>query len=521
MEGRNTLESATPPNDAMSEGSTIGGRTIAAGRWHLASAAVQGVLQLGTGVVLARLLPPSDFGQVALATVIIGFATVIGDLGLGPAVIQRRALTERHLRVAFTVSILWGSALAILLLATAPFWAHLLLNPPLTAVLRAQALLFLFAGLGSTALALLRRSLRLRDLFVIETTSYLVGYAIVAIGMAFAGFGMWSLVGGALLQRFLASALALSRVRHSVRPLLARDELRVLLGFGVSASLNTLAATVARNADNLVVGRWLGPAVLGLYSRAFNLMSLPLGILDSLMWSVLFPALAHVRDEPTRFRKAYILSVQLTSLVAVPGMVVLLVAAPQLIIGLYGERWAGAVVPLQVLCCVGPLRSGYNVACTVAHASGRLYAELARQLGYAVLVIVGSLAGLAYGVTGVALGVAGAIACMYVAMAHLSVRASGCGWGGFLKAQVPGWVLGIIIGGCGLAVRVTLEGRGAPTLWVLAGTLLSCAAALPIGVYLLPAEARPTDLFARLEHSVQLLPRGIRDRVLWLLRVPT
>jgi O-antigen/teichoic acid export membrane protein len=503
------------------EGLDLGPRAMAAGQWRLASSALQVVLQLGVGVVLARLLPPADFGQIALATVVIGFASVVGDLGLGSSVIQRELLTPRLMRAAFTISVMWGSALAAVLLATAPLWARALSSPPLAAVLRAEALLFVFAGLGSTALAVLRRSLRFRQLFILETSSYVVGYALVATGMAFAGFGIWSLVCGALVQRLVASVLALGWVRHPMWPLLARNESRALMGFGIGASLTQLVNYVARNGDNAIVGRWLGTTMLGLYSRAFNLMALPLGYLDNVMWSVLYPVLAQLRSDRARFKRAYILSLQLTSVVAGPSMAALFVTAPHLITTLYGERWAGAVAPLQVLCCIGPLRSVYNVAGTVAHASGRVYAELARQIGYALLVLVGSLAGLRFGVTGVAWGVAVAVACMYLAMGHLSVRASDCDWRCFVRAQVPGWILGITVAACGLAVRVALEDRGVPRLWILIGTLLGCAIGLPVGLLLLPAGARPAELFARLGHSARLLPRILRDRVLWALRVPS
>lgn len=502
-------------------GAGLGRRVITAAHWRFASSAIQGVLQLGVGVLLARRLPPADFGVMALAAVVIGFSTLAADLGLGPALIQRHPMTARHTRVAFTVSLLAGGMLSLTIFASAGLLARALDAPTLRSVLRVEAWLFVIAAFGSTALSLLRRSLQFRRLFVIESGSYVVGYALVAVGMAYAGFGVWSLVWGALVQRFLTSGLAVLWGRHPLKPLVARTELRDLLGFGLGASLNQLVHYIARNGDNVVAGRGLGTAALGLYARAFNLMAVPLSYVDNVMWSVLFPALAQIHRDPRRFRQAYLLSVQVTCLVTVPLVAALAVAARPLILTLYGERWAGTVIPLQILCFAGPFRGIYNVAGAVSHAAGRVYAEMVRQVGFAVLVVAASIAGLRYGISGVAAGDAVAMVVMSFWMGQLSIRISGCSRREFLAVQIPGWLLGLGVGFCGFAVRSGLEAWGLPTPWVLAGVTLTCAALMPIGLYLLPAHARPAELFARLGQAAGGLPPFLRNGVLSVLRVPS
>jgi PST family polysaccharide transporter len=278
---------------------------------------------------------------------------------------------------------------------------------------------------------------------------------------------------------------------------------------------------VARNGDNVVAGRGLGVAALGLYARAFNLMGVPLGYVDNVVWSVLFPALSQIHRDPSRFRQAYLLSVQITCLVTVPLVAALAVAAGPLVVTLYGERWAGTVIPLQILCCAGPFRAVYNVAGVVNHAAGKVYAELVRQIGFAVLVLAGSFAGLRYGISGVATGVTVATMVMYLWMGQLSIRISGCSWKEFLAAQVPGWLLGLGVGVCGFAARSGLEAWGLPTHWVLAAVTLICAALMPIGLYLLPVHARPVELFARLGQAAGGLPPFLRNGVLSVLRVPS
>lgn len=500
---------------------SLGNRTMGAAKWRLASSAVQGGLQFGVTILLARLLPPEDFGLVALAFVVVGFATMFADVGLGPAVVQRQPLTERHVRTAFTVSLLMGAALTALLLLAAPLARHLLRDPGVVPVLRWEAWLFVFAGLGTTARALLQRALDFRRLFFVDLVSYGVGYALVSLVLALLGWGVWSLVAGALMQSLLGGLLPLLWVRHPARPLLARREIHDLMGFGVGATLNRIVAFVSLNGDNFVVGRWLGTHLLGLYSRAFQLSALPLGYVSSLTWSVLFAAYSEIRHDRARMSRAYLQAIQLTTLMGAPIMAGMVVAAPHLIVGLYGEAWRGAVVPLQILCAVAVFRTIYHASGALTHAMGKLYAELRRQLGYAALVLAGALLGTRFGLLGVSVGIAVAILYMYLAMAHLVVRSLECRWRDFFAAQLPGLALATVVAAAAWAARVVLERQLQSSVLILLGIVATCAAVLPLGIYLLPPRIRPVELFRRLESVVERLPGVIRLPVRRILRVPT
>ena len=514
--GNVPVNGSTPDNITSR---TLTQRTVTAGQWRLASSVVQGALQFGVGVLLARLLRPEDFGVMALAYVVVGFASIVSDLGLGPALVQRQPLTSRHVRVVATTSVLLGIGIAGLLFLIAPLAAPLLRHSSVPAVLRALALSFVVGGVGATARALLQRALDFRRLFLIDSVSYIVGYALVAVTMALMGFGVWSLVAGALMQSFLASALAVAMVRHSVLPLLSGVELRQLFGFGIGASLNRLAYFVARNGDNLIIGRWLGTQALGLYARAYTLMALPLSYVENILWHVLFPALAEIRDDTERLGKAYLMAVQLAALVAGPVMSGIVIAAPHLILGVYGKDWAGAILPLQILCAVGLLRAVFPVAGAVTHATGRVYAELVRQALYATLVLAGAVVGASYGLFGATVGVSGAVVFVYLLTSRLTLKIVGRSWREFLFAQVPGVLVGLLVGGVSLALRIGLEWHQVPSIWIFVAIAVTGAATVPLGIYLLPTWARPADLFnlfatltnrlpVRLQRPVDLVLRG-------------
>lgn len=499
--------------------STLAERTVRAGQWRMASWGVKTTLQLGVGVLLARLLAPAEFGLAGLAMVVIAFAQMVSELGLGLAVVQRRPLTERHLRTAFTASVLLGLAVAAVLCLLAGPAARLLRTPELPPLLRAMTLMFVFGAIGATARATLQRALDFRRLFAIDVASYGLGYATVAVPLALGGYGAWSLVWGSVVQAGLGAVLALRFGAHPLRPLLARTELRELCGYGVAATLNQLVNGTARNADTLLVGRLLGPAALGVYSRAFSLMTLPLYAVGDVMWHVLLPAMAEVRDDRARLGRAWLAAVQASVLAAAPMMAGLAVAAPQVAAGVYGPAWAGMAAPLRVLALAGVFRAVYHVSGALTHATGQVVAELGRQSAFAALVVAGTLAGARWGVTGVAAGVGIAIVFMYLAMARLSLRITGLRWRDFFAAQVPGAALGALVGAAAWTAAALLGPRGAGPLAIFGAQTLAGVAALAAGVALLPGSMRPAVLFGRLEGTVRRLPALLRLPLLRILRL--
>ncbi len=497
---------------------TLADRTMTAAQWRFSGSILQAGLRFAIGILLARLLTPDDFGLVAFALVIVGAAGLLTDLGFGPALVQRRSMTERHIRVCFTASSLLGLTTAAALFTMAPLCGSVLHNAALPPVVRLLAITFVFTGAGATAHSLLRRTLDFRRLFFIGLLSYTVGYACIGVGTALLGFGVWSLVYAAVAETFLSNALAVAVVRHPVRPLMARHEVGQLLHFGVGANLNMIANYTAGNGDKFVVGQALGAAALGLYARAFNLMKLPMEYFDGVMWAVLFPAFSEIGQDSARLGRAYLMGVQATAVVAGPMMAGMIVAAPHIIAGLYGPRWLGASAPFQLLCLVGFFRAFDNVGGALTHASGRVYREVIRQSVYALLVIGGSLAGTVYGVNGVAIGVAIAILYMYVAMAQLSLAIIGREWRAFFRAQVPGVILGVAVATVAVTVRAVLEPVGVASAFILLALVSTSLATTAITTYLLPTHLRPIVLFEMLGGRLAGVPAPVRVVIVTVLR---
>jgi O-antigen/teichoic acid export membrane protein len=430
----------------------------------------------------------------------------VGDLGLSAAMVQRAQLTERHIRTAFTFSLLIGAGVTVLIASAAPAAGALMRSTDVVPVVRILSVTFCIRAISVVADALLQRRLDFRRQFYIDSVSYLVGYGAVGVSLALAKWGVWSLVWGSLIQASLASVWRVCAVRPPMRPLLGEHELKDLLPFGVGATANAIVNSLARNGDNFVVGRWNGPASLGLYSRAYALMNLPHAYGISAMSGVLFPALAQVQREPARVRRGYLLSTQLTALLVAPVMGAMAVAAPHLVPGVYGSHWTGAVVPLQILCVAGYFRALYHLGGIVAHSLGRVYSELWRQVIYAVLVIGGAAIGARYGLVGVAVAVSLAIIYMFVAMGGLALRLTQVSWSTYLRAQFFGLASGLATCVVALAVRLTLEGFAASSMTIAAAVLVTSA--IPCGLSILWKLSEPE--FESLRRG---LPPAWRSRI--------
>jgi PST family polysaccharide transporter len=437
-------------------------RAVAGLGWRGLTVGVKVFLQFGVSVVLARLLPPEDFGLVGLAMIVIGLGEMFADLGVGPALIQRKKITQRHLRVGFTVSLLVSCLLTVLVWGTADPIAHLFGDERLLPVLEVLSLIFFFNGAGVTARSLLRRQLDFRHVMWVDVSSYLFGYAAVGIALALWGYGVWSLVWASLAQSLLSTIIAYVLTMHTIRPLLSRNEIMELGNFGFGVSLQRLVNYFALQGDYIITGRVLGAEALGLYTRAYNLMKMPLDHFVRIIADVMFPAASQIQDQGSRIRGVYVRTISVISFVTLPVMTGVLILAPQFIVGVFGEKWEAAVLPLQILSLSGFGRAVYHGASIFVKARGRIYALVVCQVMYALFVLVGAYVGaLWWGINGVAVAVALAIFSMFGMTLSLANRFTDTRFGAILQAIAPSIVMAIPVGAGALVVQeigVTLGG---------------------------------------------------------------
>jgi O-antigen/teichoic acid export membrane protein len=432
-----------PPGKTVNE--SLAQSAFHALAWRYSGAIFQAGLQFAVGITLARLLTPEAFGIVGMALIAIGFAKLVGDLGFGAAIIQYPDLTTRHVRAAFTGSILFGTLLFLVLWFLAPAVSRLFKQGALTPMLRVIGLSLIVSGMGVVSVALLRRELQFRLLTVIEIISYAVGFGVVGVSMAVLGYGAWSLIAANIVQPLCLLALAVPLGKQSIWPSLGVREYRDLCRVASGEMLNNVVNFTAENLHFFVTGKWLGAAALGLFNRSFYLMHLPVQHFSIALWSVTFPLYAKIQGDIPRLGRAFLHTVSLTALVTIPVFFAMAVAPETVIGGLFGEQWKPAAATFQILCMGGPFLAMLRVFGAVSHARGYIFSECGRQVIYLAFVVVALWLLFPFGLEGMAVAVTLAVIARYVLLAHLSIGLAGVTWRQFFAAQVSGIVLGIAV----------------------------------------------------------------------------
>ncbi|MEX2380774.1 MAG: lipopolysaccharide biosynthesis protein [Opitutales bacterium] len=476
-------------------------------------AGIQGVLQVLVLVVLGRLLTPADFGLVGVALVVVGFSHIFCQLGVGPAVVQKAEIDGGLLRVAFTLSVFLGVGFALLIFFLAPAIAAFFSQADpgmqaLSPILQVIALIFPIKGIGIVAEALLQRALRFRLLASIEVISYAVGYGGVGVISAAAGMGAWALVFAHLTQSILKVGITLCFQRHPAWPSLEYNSVKKLSYFGSGFTFARIANYFANQGDNVVVGRWLGADALGYYGRAYQLMAMPAVLIGQVLDKVLFPLMAKVQKQKGQLANAYLKSVSLTSLLVLPTSVALFILAPEVIELLLGSQWLAAVAPFQILAIGMLFRTNDRLNASLARATGAVYSRASLQAIYAGLVIAGAVIGQNWGISGVAMGVLGALVINYAAGTRLSLGLTSVTWGRIFLVHCPAICLTLLSASQIGAIAAGLRYLDVPHAVVILGSTLlpglTCAAAIVLFPWLF--------LGKQGMEMAQLLMRRLPDR---------
>ena len=454
---------------------SLGQRTLGGMLWMSVGVVGQVVVQVIVLAILARHVSPAEFGVAAAALVVLALSVIFADAGLGPALVQRKNLRTDHIRVAFTVSVVLGLTVWLLLIAGSTAIAGLFEMPRLGPVLRVIGAVFFLRSL-TVSDHLLQRKLDFRRLTAVELAALVLGYGVVSIVLAGSGAGVWAIVWGYVAQAGLRTTLLWFVSPHPFMPSLARQPFNELLRFGAALAVAQLAAVVATQGDNFIVGRWLGAYALGLYGRAYQLMTMPALLFGRVANQVLFPAMASVQDDKVRLRKAYTVGVAVIAVLTLPLSVLLAVSGREVVLVLLGSEWLPLMSAFNVLVFCMLFRTSHKVSDCLALATGAVYRRATRQWIYAVLVVLGALIGQRWGLLGVAIGIGVALALNFLLMAQLSLALIEMSWRRFVGAHVPAVFLSVLVAAIAWPVATVLRETGAPAAVVLIGTL--CAAGL-------------------------------------------
>jgi PST family polysaccharide transporter len=360
-----------------------------------------GAMSLATIPILSRLLHPSDFGLVAMVTVVTGFAAMFVDAGLSMATIQQDKITRQQVTNLFWFAVALGSGIALIVASLSPAIAWFYGEPRLIPITLASAVSFVLSGLTIQHRALLRRALQFRALTTTQVIANAAGH-IVAVYWAWQYQSYWALV----LRPIVAAGLQAigSWWACPWRPSWPRREtgVRKLAYFGFNLTAVNMITYFTRNADNMLIGWYWGASPLGFYDRAYRLLMLPINQINFPIASVAVPALSRLQNEPAKYLRAY--ESLVGKLIYASGTLIgFMIVTPDWIIEvLLGRQWLESVSIFQWLAVV-------SVRQMFAITTVWLFISQGRSREYLYWGIIGTaitvgsfVVGLPYGPLGVA-----------------------------------------------------------------------------------------------------------------------
>ena len=376
-------------------------RTVRGGAVTMTAQGLRFALNLGSTALLARLLTPDDFGLVAMVAAITGFLATFRDMGLSIATVQRAEISHGQVSALFWLNVIISLIVTVVTAALAVPIAWFYGREQLVWITAAISLTAVITGLGSEHQALLTRQMRFTALAVIDIASIAVGIIVAAV-MAWRGWGYWALVG---MQ--IASAIghtAGNWIGCSWRPGLWRRGTSVgeLFRFGGHLSGFNALNYIVRNLDNVLVGKFWGETQLGFYSRAYQLLLLPLSQINGPISNVAVPALSRLQNDPDRYREYHRKMVMLVCALSMPVVAFLFVSADLAIRLLLGEKWIQAVLIFQLLAPAAFIGT-FNVATGWVFVSlGQTDRQFRMGLVVAILTVIAFFCGIPWGAKGVA-----------------------------------------------------------------------------------------------------------------------
>jgi PST family polysaccharide transporter len=370
--------------------------------WRAATNWGSQILSWASLLIVARLLAPKDFGIAAMAVILWPYLRYLGEFGIPQTLVTLRDLSEDQLAQLNTIAFMLGvGCFAISCFLAGPM-AAFFRTPALAPVVIVTCIGLIPLGFRAVPEGLLNKEMRFGLLSWFEAVRSIVAAA-ATLAMAYFGWGYWALVGGNLLATFVRSAMivvvrphrfAVPRISSLQRP----------LEFGRQVLVSVVAWSSYERLDNATAGRVLGRGALGLYAMAWNLATIPLEKITSLVTTILPSYLAAVQKEPAALRRYLHTLTEAIALTTFPAAIGLALVARELVALALGQKWEGAVVPLQVLSVYVAFRSVVALLYTVLTAVGKTRFVMWNELSALVILPSAFYIGSHWGIGGIAWG---------------------------------------------------------------------------------------------------------------------
>ena len=390
---------------AFADDGSVTTRVLRSGLWVGMGETFMTVLAVMKSVILARLLAPEMFGLMGLCAIVIGAMETFTRPGIGQALIQRQSSFEEARDTAFTLLVVRGFLLAVVLIVLAPYAARYYAAEELGLMLQFLSIVFVVGGLANINTIARQKELNFRHLTYVNQCSALLG-TIITIVAAYVLRSVWALVIGQISTTTIHTLLSYYFIPGKPRLRLNKKIAFELIAYGKFITASSVVLFTATHIDTVVIGKVLGTETLGYYVLAFTFANLVTSNISKLASGIMMPAYSKLQGDIPKLRSAYLRTLNLVSLLTFPATAGVLVTASFIVNTVYGPKWAPAVAPLQILVVFGLFRSLAAISGYLFEGIGKPQISLYSAAGR--LVLLGALilpASATFGLTGAAVAV--------------------------------------------------------------------------------------------------------------------
>ena len=318
-------------------------------RWQIGSISFSAISNIGFLMVMGRLIEPESFGKFALVSVILGMTQIFAEFGFGPALIQKKELSQEHINFTFFTSVGIGFFLFILILMLAPVISDQFDGKIETSLIQFLSLNLIVSTLGITSRSLLIRDLEFDKIFWVSTISYLIGNMVIGITLAWKGFETWALLIGLIATNLLMSLLYIYHKPFKLKWAFNTDSSKDILKYGAGLTLVQLVSQMANQVDKLLLGKVSSMNLLGAFERSQRIQRLPLTYAGSSIDGILFSVMSKFSDEKEKLANFFFPFIIMLSFGTIYATIVTYFMSDTIIEILLGPGWESASSLLKIL----------------------------------------------------------------------------------------------------------------------------------------------------------------------------
>ena len=380
-------------------------KTITSLKWQSLGRFSEVALSFLFGIILARLLSPSDFGILGVYAIFFALAGTFIDSGFSNALIQRKTITEKDCSTVFWFNTVLGIFFYLIFFLTSPLLADFFEIPILEDIIKVTAINILIGALTAVQRTLYRKYLDFRTTAIVNVVSTFLS-GIVGIALAYIGFGVWSLVYQGLTSSIVYSALLWFFSKWRPRFLFSKQSFNEMFAYGSKLLGASLISQIYYNAHTFVIGKFYTTQDLGLYNKGTGNAKILSTNLTAILSTVTFPILSQIQDDDERLIHAYRIYIKVTSLVIFFLMFVYAALAKPITLFLYGSKWEGAIIFMQIICFGLMFDHICNINCNIFNVKGRSDIVLKSEIVKRIVSMTMLLAAIPFGVVGICISAA-------------------------------------------------------------------------------------------------------------------